>query len=155
MKLSGAVPGSTSTQTFTPNPNSANWIIESTSAFQPVAIQVVSMGGELTSSTAMRTRIARDSSVGTGARTAGNVQRMDSSTTTAGNAAFFSTGYASTAPTIVAGALLQFSWNANGGFIRWLAAPGEELLITTATSIECRADLGAGQSSYAGVWTEF
>lgn len=153
MKLSGAVPGSTTT--FTPSTGVANWILESTSTTQIVAVQEVAFGGELTSSTAMRTRIARDSAVGTGARTAGSVQRVDQTLTSAGNAAFFSTTYANSQPTIVAGALRQFSWNANGGFIRWLAAPGEEFLINVAASIECRQDIGTGQSSYDCLWSEF
>jgi len=132
-----------------------NWCLESTSTTQIYAIQEVTMGGELTSSTAMRTRVIRDSAVGTGARTAGNVQRMDQTVTSAGNAAFFSTVYASSVPTPVAGALGTFSWNANGGYIRWLAAPGQEFLLTGANSIECRADIGTGQSSYGVLWTEF
>lgn len=149
MKLNGSVLG------ITPTTSVANYILESTSTTQIYAIQEVSMGGELTSSTAMRTRIARDSAVGTGSRTPGNVQRLDQTVTSAGNAAFFSTTYASTQPTIVAGALAAFSWNANGGYIRWLAAPGEEFMLTGANSIECRADLGTGQSSYGVTWTEF
>ena len=110
----------------------------------------------VTSSTAMRTRIARDSSVGTGTRTAGSVQKLDQTyIASPGNAAFFSTTYGTLQPTIVAGALVSFSWNANGGYIRWLAAPGEEFVMNTATSIECRADIGTGQSNYGVVWTEF
>lgn len=150
MKLNGSVFGITPSVGNTPF-----WTLESTSTTQIVAIQEVTMGGELTSSTAMRTRIRRDNAVGTGARSAGSVQRMDQSTTTAGNAAFFSTAYATTAPTNVAGGLGVFSWNANGGYIRWLAAPGEEFIISVAASISAVADLGTGQSSYSVIWAEF
>lgn len=150
MKLNGVALGITPTVGNTPF-----WTLESTSTTQIVAIQELTMGGELTSSTAMRTRVRRDLAVGTGARTAGNVQRLDSTLTSAGNAAFFSTAYATTAPTNVAGALQAFAWNANGGYIRWLAAPGEELIINVAASISAVADVGTGQSSYGVVWTEF
>jgi hypothetical protein len=140
--------------TFSPTVGQGNWFLESTSTTQMVTVQEVWLGGEVTSSTAMRTRIARDSAVGT-TRTAGSVQKLDQTyIASLGNAAFFSTSYTSL-PTIVAGCLVSFSWNANGGYIRWLAAPGEEFVMSTATSIECRADIGSGQSNYGVVWTEF
>ena len=154
-KFGAAIPvGAT---TFTPSVGAANWVLESTSTTQLVRAEEFSMGGELTSSTAMRTRIARDSVVGAGTRTAITVGgKFDGSyIASPGNAAFISSTYGTTQPTIVAGALLPFSWNANGGFIRWLAAPGEEIIMTTATSIEARADIGTGQSSYGLVWSEF
>ena len=150
MKLNGSVFGITPTVGNTPF-----WTVESTSSTQIVAIQEVTMGGELTSSTAMRTRVRRDNAVGVGARTAGSVQRLDQCTATAGNAAFFSTNYTTTAPTNVAGGLGVFSWNANGGYIRWLAAPGEEFIISIVASISAVADVGTGTSSYSVIWTEF
>lgn len=148
MKLSGEVIGST------PTAGVANWILEGTSSTVG-AIQEFSWSGGATSSTAMRSRIARDSAVGTGARTAGSVQRLDQSLTTPGNAMFFSTTYASTQPTIVAGALYAEDWNAYGGKTRWLAAPGEELILVGAVSVECRQDLGIATSTYGVIWTEF
>jgi len=150
MKLNGSVFGITPTLTTPPY-----MTLESVSTTQVVAIQEVTMGGELTSSTAMRTRVRRDLAVGTGVRSAGSVQRLDQCTTTPGNAAFFSTAYTTTAPTNQAGGLGVFSWNANGGYIRWLAAPGEEFIISVAASISSLADLGVGQSSYSYIWSEF
>lgn len=153
MKLSGANPGGTGT--FSPTVGVAPLILESTSTTQIYSIQEAMFGGEVTSSSAMRTRIARDSAVGTGSRTAAGVQRLDQTVTTPGNAAYCSTTYGTTQPTIQAGALVQVSWNANGGFVRWLAAPGEELMLTGANSIEMRQDVGSSQSSYSWIWTEF
>lgn len=113
-------------------------------------------GGEVTTSTAMRTLIARDSVTGTGARTAGLVQKGDMHS--AANAVFFSTTYATTQPTIVSGCLIGTSWNAHGGVIRYLADPTEMFIVYDATAananIECRAAVGTATSSYTVVWSE-
>lgn len=147
---------------LTPTLNVANWVLElNPGSGQAVAfIQEFHWGGQATTSTAMQTRIARDSAVGTGARTAGNVQRLDQIVTTAGNGAFFTTTYASTQPSIVNGALWGSSWNANGGVIRVLLAKEEEFFMyanqsaSVTSSIECRADVGTATSSYGVVWAE-
>jgi len=157
MRLNGSVYGSAGAS-FSPTVNTAVWVLE-VAATALIQIPEFAFAGEASSSTPMRTRIARDSAIGTGTRTAGSVQRTDVSTVTPGNAAFFSTTYASTQPTIQAGALNPvLSWNAYGGAIRWLAAPGEEFLLqylAAGASIECRPDLGTGASSYGVVWQEF
>jgi hypothetical protein len=159
-KFNGFVAG------LTPTTGVANWVLEvvPASGSSIVYIQEFSWGGEATTSTAMRSRIARDSAVGTGARTGGNVQRLDQIVTTPANVSFFTTTYASTQPTIVAGALWGTSWNANGGVIRVLLAKEEEILLYgvsggtiaagTASSLECRADVGVATSSYGVVWSE-
>lgn len=138
-----------------PSVGVANWILETVSGVE-LKVMEVSWGGETTTSTAMRTRIARDSAVGTGSRTAGNVQKLNNHSPA--NQGFFSTTYATLQPTIVAGALFGTSWNAHGGVIRWLAAPGEEFQIYDAAaanaSLECRADAGTATSSYHVVWEE-
>ncbi len=148
-KYSGFVAGAT------PVAGVALWVLETVAAVQADIIEV-SWGGEVTTSTAMRTRIARDSATGTGARTAGNVQKGNQHSAT--NGAFFSTTYATSQPTIVAGALFGTSWNAHGGVVRWLAAPGEEFNLYDATAancnVECRDDVGTATSSYAVVWNE-
>lgn len=147
MKLGGFVAGAT------PASGVANWVLEGVST-SVGAVEEVSWGGEVTTSTAMRTRIARDSAVGTGSRTAGNAQRLDQTTTTPGNAIFFSTTYATTQPTIANGALFGGAWNAHGGFVRWLAAPGEEFLLIGAASLECRQDVGTATSTFHVIWRE-
>ena len=140
---------------ITPAAAVANWILE-TVANVEAKIMEVSWGGEVTTSTAMRTRIARDSALGTGTRTAGNVQKGNQHSPA--NAAFFSTTYATTQPTIAAGALFGTSWNAHGGVVRWLAAPGEEFQIFDAAaanaSLECRQDVGTATSTYDVIWEE-
>lgn len=138
---------------ITPSTGVANWVLE-TIANTGLRVQEVSWGGETTTSTAMRTRIARDSALGSGARTAGNSQRVNTHLTLPASPNFFSTTYASSQPTIVAGALFGTSWNAHGGVIRWLAAPGEEFYMHGAISMECRADVGTATSSYHCVWVD-
>ena len=144
-KYAGAVLGAT------PVAAVANWVLEQVASKSGRIIEF-SWGGEATTSTAMRTRIAKDSAVGTGARTAGNVQKTK--TFAPANGVFFSTTYATTQPTISAGALWGTSWNAHGGVVRWLAAPGEEFELVGAESIECRQDVGVGVSSYGLLWEE-
>lgn len=140
---------------ITPSTGVANWVLESASGGQ-AEVQEVSWGGETTTSTAMRTRIARDSIVGTGSRTAGNVQKLNMHS--AANVVFFSTTYATAQPTILIGALFGTSWNAHGGVVRWLAAPGETFNVydagATTASLECRADVGTATSSYDVIWEE-
>lgn len=148
-KYAGAVLGGT------PSAGVANWVLEVVSGVEARVLEV-SWGGEVTTSTAMRTRIARDSAVGTGSRTAGNSQKLNQHSPT--QSGFFSTTYATLQPTIVAGALFGTSWNAHGGVVRWLAAPGEEFQIydngAANASLECRADVGTATSSYHVVWEE-
>ena len=140
---------------ITPATGVANWVLETVANVEAKVIEV-SWGGEVITTTAMRTRIARDSAVGTGARTAGNVQKGNQHSPA--NTTFFSTTYATTQPTIVAGALFGTSWNAHGGVVRWLAAPGEEFQIFDAAaanaSLECRQDVGVGTSTYNVIWEE-
>lgn len=140
---------------ITPSAGVANWVLETVSGVEARVIEV-SWGGETTTSTAMRTRIARDSAVGTGSRTSGDIQKINNHSPT--NSGFFSTTYATLQPTIVAGALFGTSWNAHGGVVRWLAAPGEEFQVfdsgATNASLECRADSGTATSSYHVVWEE-
>lgn len=140
---------------ITPATGVANWVLETVSGVEAKIIEV-SWGGEVITTTAMRSRITRDSAVGTGARTAGNVQKGNQHSPA--NGAFFSTTYATTQPTVVAGALFGTSWNAHGGVIRWLASPGEEFQIFDAAaanaSLECRADVGTATSTYDVIWEE-
>ena len=140
---------------ITPSTGVANWVLETASG-NSCLVKEVSWGGESTTSTAMRSRIARDSVVGTGSRTAGNTQKRDQHSPA--NATFFSTTYATLQPSIYAGALFGTSWNSHGGVIRWLAAPGEEFNIydagATTASLECRQDVGVGTSSYNVIWED-
>lgn len=140
---------------LTPSAGSANWVLEGTATASGRVVEF-SWGGEMTTTTAMRTRVARDTTVGTGSRTAGNVQKVNQLSPS--NGVFFSTIYATSQPGITAGALFGVGWNAHGGVVRWLAAPGEEFIIhyngAANLSVECRDDSGTGTSSYSVLWDE-
>lgn len=120
-------------------------------------VQEVNWGGYASSSTPMETAWTRTSTAGTTAPAAANVQRLDQTLTSAGNSMLVYANAAwGTGPTRVAGALFGAAWNAYGGVVRWLAAPGEEWdLALTTSGIVSQAIAGTGVSSYGATWTEF
>ena len=110
----------------------------------------VGWGGEVTTSTAMRTRLAR-SATGT-VPVSGDVQNRHPNSVA--NVIQFVDGW-TVQPTLTAGNLIPVaSWNAHGGTVRWLAAPGEEIEIVGAEQISCREALGAVAASFGGTWDE-
>lgn len=136
---------------ITPTATAGNWWLEGQSS-RMASILEVSWGGEVTTSTNMRTRVARNSNVGT-TRTTGNVQSLNPNS--ASNTTFFVSSY-STPPTISAGSLFSIGWNAHGGAVRWVPTPGEEFLIIGAQSIECRNDgSNTAASTYNTIWDDF
>lgn len=141
---------------ITPTTGVANAVLECVSGVSALT-KDITLGGEVTTSTAMRTRLARDSAVGTGSRTGGNVQRGDMHNSSA-QGAFFSTTYGTLQPTIVAGWMWGTSWNAHGGVIRFLADPIEVFMGYDAAaanaSVELRSDVGTATSSYTWIWFE-
>jgi hypothetical protein len=101
--------------TFTPTAGVANAVLETASGGECFAKEVV-FGGQVTTSTAMQTRLTRDSAIGTGSRTAGNSQKMDNHSQA--QLVYFSTTYGTLQPTVVAGCLFGTSL----GCDFWLAA---------------------------------
>lgn len=140
----------------TPATANSNWSLEA-GATQSGRILEVTFGGEGTASAAMRTRIAIEGTVGVGARTAGDVQKRVRASSA--NAFFLSANnggvtHATTPPVLDAGALFGIGWNAHGGVVRWLAAPGEEFEMVATEGISCRNDVGTTVSTYGLVWEE-
>lgn len=113
----------------------------------------VNGGGEVTATGAMTTRLARDTAVGTGARTAVSIAKDYSNDPTSDF--FLSSAYATTAPTVDTPSLLGFGWNAHGGGFRWKAGPDEGFFIVGAISAQMRADAGTSQSRYGIRWREY
>ncbi len=110
----------------------------------------VGWGGEVTTSTAMRTRLARSS--GGTVPVSGDVQKRHPNSVT--NVIQFVDGW-TVQPTLTAGFLIPVAaWNAHGGTVRWLAAPGEEIEIIGAEQISCREELGAIAASFGATWDE-
>ena len=106
-------------------------IVEAGSSRQ-LKILEVAWGGEATSTTAMRTRLALATTAGTSLTgTVDIVKQIPATDPT--NA--FTSGTSSTSPTYGAGSLIPFSsWNSHGGVVRWLANPGEEFLLIQAVT---------------------
>jgi hypothetical protein len=140
-------------RSITPSTTDDNWTL-SPAASESGKIIEVHWGGEVTTTTAMCTRVARSSGAA-GAGTAGNTAKLHPNSPTA--LIDFFTTYATTQPTLDAGDLFAESWNAHGGVVRWLAAPGEEFVMigaATPPTISCRNSVGTGASTYGTIWEE-
>lgn len=148
----GAVRPDADGSAFAPSAPGNNWVLEEIASHNCKIIEW-EFGGETTTSTAMRTRIARDNgSVGSGARTSLTQSKYNPNSAAAN--AFVVSSYASTQPTAESGSLFGLAWNANGGAIRWSANPFEEPIIIGSSSIICRQVIGTANSTYGLVFAE-
>ncbi len=114
------------------------------------AVIEFSIGGEVTTSTAARIRLSRGSG-GTVPVAADVQQRHRLSPSPVIQAVDSWTAQ----PTLDAGALFGTSWNAHGGVIRWLAAPGEEMAIIGLEQVSLRETIAAVALSGSLIWSEF
>jgi len=114
-------------------------------------IMEVNFGGESTTSVAQRTEVSR-ADEGTGAQT-GLTEQAFSEQAPAATLAVGHTA-ATTDPAPEGAPLLEYGWNAHGGVIRWLAAPGEEIIMLGVSTVILENSLGVGQASYGLVWSE-
>lgn len=142
----------------TPTAGSDNWTIDvGSAATRTGRILEFGYGGGATTSTAMRTRLARPTTNGVTGGAALTSTKLHPNHPTVG--AVVSTTW-STQPVLAADTgVFGVDWNAHGGVVRWLAAPGEEIqLIGSSTAgigqISCRADTGTGTSSYNFIYEE-
>lgn len=138
---------------ITPSTTNDNWTITAGSGIY-VKVKEVSFGGLATSSTAMNTRVARSSGQ-TGSGTAGNTEKLHPGHAT--KRAGYITTFATTQPSLESGDLFAMAWNAHGGAIRMLLAPGDEFFLVGAATelcISCRNASGTGDSNYGCVWEE-
>lgn len=140
-------------RSITPSLTDDNWALTA-GASKSGKILELWCGGEATTSTAMCTRHARASGQ-TGASTAGNTEKMHPNSPAKGFG--FVTSFATTQPTLENGDLWVTSWNAHGGVVRVLFAPGEEPVLIGATTELCivsRNTVGTATSSYGCAWQE-
>jgi hypothetical protein len=115
-------------------------------ALMQCKINEVQAGGEATSGAVQILTLARDSTnVATPTAGASRMNLMDALSTAPGTVAIFGQT-ATTLPTRAATHLLQHSFNAYGGLVRWQARQGEELTIVTATAPNAEVSY----SSYTG-----
>jgi hypothetical protein len=141
---------------FAPTAGVANWVLECI-AGKELVIREFWWGGEVTAAAGpMRTRISRDSAVGTGARTAIATDRRNPNTAAAPGSGFLSRSYATTPPTISNASLFATPWISAGGqtIVSWQAGPRDGFIIVGAISAECRADIGTDASGYGVAWDE-
>jgi hypothetical protein len=140
-------------------PGTQNWTLDSGTVASVIGrVLEVSWGGELTTTTAMRTRWVRPTNAGmTTFLAIGAVQGGGTISST------FRFGCFSTVPTLATApaALYATSWNAHGGIGRWLAAPGEEWYLISGTvtgknQVVCVNDIGttATSMSAGAAWEE-
>ena len=103
--------------------------IQGGSATQKVAIYEIYMGGQAGSSAPMVMVLGRDSTVGaTTSFAAGGMDAPLDASASALSSPTVTFDTATTAPQRSStGHLLNLSFNAFGGIVRWLAAPGEEI----------------------------
>jgi len=139
---------------ITPATTDDNWTLDAV-ATETGQILEVGWGGEATASTAMRTRLARGSGAAATPVVGTPGKRHPNSVA---NLIAFTTGW-TTQPTIDAvpqDLIPVQSWNAHGGVVRWLAAPGEEIVMIGGTNVYicCRNAIGVGVSSYGVTWDE-
>jgi len=109
-------------------------------------------GGEVTTSTIMRTGIHR-AAEGVGART--DVVEGIYQEGASASSLFSTSAFNTTQPAVEAGPLWQRSWNAHGGVIRWLAAPGQEPTLLGVATIVLENAVGTALSNYGFVWGEY
>lgn len=135
-------------RSITPNTSNDNWTLVA-GANESAKVIEFHWGGETTTSTAMNTRIARSASGTTPSN--GNVAKLHPNHVT--NVIDFVASW-SAQPTPDSGDLWCQSWNAHGGVVRWLAAPGEEFVLLASANISCRNANGTATSTYGVIWEE-
>lgn len=104
-----------------------------TGAGSVVALQEVLLGGEAAASAVVRFALNRPSADPTGAATAQTTQKLNPASA---NATFVvATAYATTQGTLSTNDVIILPFNAFGGVVRWLAAPGEEIIVGTQGAV--------------------
>jgi hypothetical protein len=104
-----------------------------TGAGSVVSLLEVMLAGEAGSSSVARFVINRPSAAPTGAATAQTCEKLNPASAT--NTFVVATAYATTQGTLSTNDVLILGFNAFGGVIRWLAAPGEEVIVGTQGAV--------------------
>ncbi len=136
---------------LTPTVGDPNISLE-TAANEHALIMEWGFGGEVTASTLMRTGVHR-AAEGVGART--DVVDGIFIEGQAAAAAFLTSAYNTTQPAVEAGPLWERAWNAHGGVIRWLAAPGQEVSLLGVATVSLENSVGTALSNYGFIWAEY
>lgn len=111
-------------------------------------VNEVSVGGEATSSTVNRMTVRRSTTVGSTATTQTPSRMTPTSQATIIRGA---TTFTTEPTTAAAPAIWSYALNVFGGVVRWVAAPGQELLIVGATAAS--SEISLESSSGTGLIT--
>ena len=120
---------------------------QAASAGQARILELI-IGGEATSSAVNRVTIGRAGSSITG-NAAATPEKFNSRSPAAAGT-YGSTG----TQALVGNPMLSLAFNAFGGFIRWVAAPGEELYYVNSEVISMRSASGTSTCSSTGIFEE-
>lgn len=119
-----------------------NIVTVETIASRRARLRGLKCSGEDSTNTPMRTRVCRDTVVGTGARTALTAATDEATENPAEH--FVVTSYASTQPTNASAGLFLRGWNTNGGGFDYEWAPDRGPQSVGALSLTARQVVGAG-----------
>src|SRR6266404_4519941 len=103
------------------------------SATQRLVVSEIYIGGEDTASLVNTIVVSRDSTVAATAISGNKNAVMDASNTAAATVAVFGNTSTTKPQRSSTLHLLQLSMNSFGGIVRWMALPGKEITIVTAT----------------------
>jgi hypothetical protein len=128
----------------------SGFYVAGNSATMQLKVNEVQSGGEASSGSVQIAVLARDST-NVATPTAGTARNnlMDISSTAPGTVAIFGQT-ATTLPTRAATHLIQHSFNAYGGLVRWQARQGEEITTFTATAPNAELSYSLYTGSTAG-----
>lgn len=109
-------------------------VIQGGTATQRINIIEVMETGQAGASTPTLNVLARDSTIGVTSAASTHVDSpLDASTAALATPPVVGNGFSGTKPQRGVSHLLNLAFNAFGGLVRWVAAPGEEITVITAT----------------------
>lgn len=104
-----------------------------TGAGSVVLVKEIMLAGEAGSSAVARVAVNRPSAAPTGAATAQTAEKLNPAS--AGATHVVATAYATTQGTLSTNDVIMIPFNAFGGVVRWLAAPGSEIVVGTQGAV--------------------
>lgn len=104
-----------------------------TAAGSVVVMSEILLGGEAGSSSVARIAVNRPSAAPTGGATAQTAEKLHPASPAASST--IATVYATTQGTLSTNDVLAWSFNAFGGFVRWVAMPGQEVVVGTQGAV--------------------
>jgi hypothetical protein len=137
--------------------NNDMWTLSAGSAGQMGRALEIRATGQAAATTPMQSRVVRPTTAGV-TPTTGTPGK--SSPNAPANSITFAIGW-STQPVLPAsgtGDLLNESWNAYGGLLRWWAGQNEEMYLANGVlqnQISFRGIVGTGTGSFSVIWEEF